>query len=209
MANVTINSVESLNNDVLELKSKVNNSLKSNIDYINSVLSSIGNYSNNGLSANIGDISSYLKSNFDNGLDDMINATENIFNYASYINEFNVDDYDSNSKPVSLTDKYNSSYLNIVDTNIDNDNNPDSEKSTNNDNIIPSSAILINDIKDKLSENSLSIINNVTFDNEGFAKFENRYIIQMNGVFGDVGDYIDITQSDGSILNCIIGLTDE
>ncbi len=287
MANVTINNVDSLNNDVLELKNKVNNSLKSNIDSINSTLNSIGNYSNNGFSVNIGDIAKSLKSNFDNGLTNITNATENIFNYASFINEFNVNDYDSSSKAIDLTDKYNNSYLKVVNNtdeskdkvsdtdtnNIDtssdnsensnsnpttstnnsessnnnssnssnnssnnsssnnsknNSNNSSSNNSKNNNNnnssnnnqsnsetttgpTIPSSVILMEDTEysNNFDNNVLSIINNVTFDNEGFAKFENRYVVQMNQGFGKVGDYIDIMQNDGTTLNCIIGLTEE
>ncbi len=258
MANVTINSIDSLNNDVLELKSKVNNSLKSNIDSLNSTLNSVGNYSNNGFSANVGDISKTLKSNFDSILTNMTNATENIFNYASYINEFNVNDYDSNAKAVDLNSKYNKSYLHIEDDDKDSDDsedkdssgnsssssnsnssddsgdsnkdNSDNNNSNNSDNnkkpsgtttpsgtvtptgvAIASSVILMEDTEysNNFEDNTLKIINNVTFDNEGFAKFENRYVVQMNEGLGKVGDLIDITQSDGSTLNCIIGLTQD
>ena len=251
MANVTINNIGNLNNDVLELKSKVNNSLNSNIDSLNSILNSVGNYINNGFSVNVGSASKALKTNYENILNNMTNATENIFNYASYINEFNVNDYDANSKAVDLSEEYNGTYLNIVDENDKDDkNNKDKNKKNENSNSnsnnnsnnntnnnsnngngngnnnkptsntetgntepnkikLDSSVILIEDAdySNNFEDNVLEIINNVSFDNEGFAKLQDRYVVCMNESYGKVGDLIDIKQSNGTTLNCIIGLT--
>ena len=251
MANVTINNIGNLNNDVLELKSKVNNSLNSNIDSLNSILNSVGNYINNGFSVNVGSASKALKTNYENILNNMTNATENIFNYASYINEFNVNDYDANSKAVDLSEEYNGTYLNIVDENDKDDkNNKDKNKKNENSNSnsnnnsnnntnnnsnngngngnnnkptsntetgntepnkikLDSSVILIEDAdySNNIEDNVLEIINNVSFDNEGFAKLQDRYVVCMNESYGKVGDLIDIKQSNGTTLNCIIGLT--
>ena len=251
MANVTINNIGNLNNDVLELKSKVNNSLNSNIDSLNSILNSFGNYINNGFSVNVGSASKALKTNYENILNNMTNATENIFNYASYINEFNVNDYDANSKAVDLSEEYNGTYLNIVDENDKDDkNNKDKNKKNENSNSnsnnnsnnntnnnsnngngngnnnkptsntetgntepnkikLDSSVILIEDAdySNNFEDNVLEIINNVSFDNEGFAKLQDRYVVCMNESYGKVGDLIDIKQSNGTTLNCIIGLT--
>ena len=113
MATVKINNINTFNNTVLDLKSKVESSLKTDITSINSVLNNIENYNNNGFNANIGDIANTLKSNLESILKNITNAEKNLFNYASYINEFNVDDYNQEAKATSLETLYNEKYLGI------------------------------------------------------------------------------------------------
>ena len=43
------------------------------------------------------------------------------------------------------------------------------------------------------------------FDEEGFGKIEGRYVVATTTTFGEVGDYIDIYQEDGTIIYGIIG----
>lgn len=43
------------------------------------------------------------------------------------------------------------------------------------------------------------------YDEEGFAKINNRYVIACTTTYGDVGDYIDWYLEDGSVLQTIIG----
>ena len=43
------------------------------------------------------------------------------------------------------------------------------------------------------------------YDSEGFAKIGDRYVVACTLTYGNVGDYIDVYQSDGTILKCIIG----
>lgn len=43
------------------------------------------------------------------------------------------------------------------------------------------------------------------FDSEGYGKINGRYVIACTTTFGQVGDYIDFYQSDGTVLQCIIG----
>lgn len=45
----------------------------------------------------------------------------------------------------------------------------------------------------------------MTFDPEGFAVVDNRYVIACTDTFGQIGDYIDFYQKDGTKIPCIIG----
>lgn len=45
----------------------------------------------------------------------------------------------------------------------------------------------------------------MNFDDEGFGIINGRYVIACTLTFGQVGDYIDFYQKDGTILHCIIG----
>lgn len=45
----------------------------------------------------------------------------------------------------------------------------------------------------------------MNFDEEGFAKIGDRYVIACTTTFGNVGDFIDVYQKDGTILKCVIG----
>ena len=40
----------------------------------------------------------------------------------------------------------------------------------------------------------------MNFDSEGFGKIDGRYVIACTTTFGNVGDYIDFVQEDGSVL---------
>lgn len=43
------------------------------------------------------------------------------------------------------------------------------------------------------------------YDSEGFAKIGDRYVIACTTTYGDVGDYIDWYQEDGTVIKTIIG----
>ena len=45
----------------------------------------------------------------------------------------------------------------------------------------------------------------MNFDSEGFGIINGRYVIACTSTYGDVGDYIDFYQADGTIIPCIIG----
>jgi len=51
--------------------------------------------------------------------------------------------------------------------------------------------------------------NNVVCDNDGFYLVndgvDNRYVVAMTQQYGDVGEYVDVYQADGSVLKCVIG----
>ena len=43
------------------------------------------------------------------------------------------------------------------------------------------------------------------FDSQGFGIINGRYVVATTTLFGSVGDYIDVTKSNGTVLHCIIG----
>lgn len=45
----------------------------------------------------------------------------------------------------------------------------------------------------------------MNFDEEGFAKIGDRYVVATTTTFGNVGDFIDVYQEDGTIIKCVIG----
>ncbi len=45
----------------------------------------------------------------------------------------------------------------------------------------------------------------MNFDEEGFAKIGDRYVVATTTTFGNIGDYIDVYQEDGTVIKCIIG----
>lgn len=45
----------------------------------------------------------------------------------------------------------------------------------------------------------------MNFDEEGFAKIGDRYVVATTTTFGNVGDFIDVYQEDGTVIKCIIG----
>ena len=45
----------------------------------------------------------------------------------------------------------------------------------------------------------------MNFDEEGFGIINGRYVIACTTTYGQVGDYVDFYQADGSIIPCIIG----
>ena len=45
----------------------------------------------------------------------------------------------------------------------------------------------------------------MNFDEEGFGRINGRYVIACTTTFGEVGDYVDFYQADGTIIPCIIG----
>ena len=45
----------------------------------------------------------------------------------------------------------------------------------------------------------------MNFDEEGFAKIGDRYVVATTTTFGNVGDFIDVYQEDGTVIKCVIG----
>ena len=45
----------------------------------------------------------------------------------------------------------------------------------------------------------------MNFDEQGFGKIGDRYVVATTTTFGNVGDFIDVVQSDGTVIKCIIG----
>ena len=59
-----------------------------------------------------------------------------------------------------------------------------------------------------MSAYTVSILNDTKYNNEGIATFNDRYVISTSTKYGEIGDFIDINQSDGTTLKCIIGSVD-
>ncbi len=45
----------------------------------------------------------------------------------------------------------------------------------------------------------------MNFDEQGFGKIGDRYVVATTTTFGNVGDFIDVVQEDGTVIKCIIG----
>lgn len=45
----------------------------------------------------------------------------------------------------------------------------------------------------------------MNFDEEGFGKIGDRYVIACTTTFGNVGDFIDVYMEDSTVLKCVIG----
>ena len=45
----------------------------------------------------------------------------------------------------------------------------------------------------------------MNFDEEGFGKIGDRYVIACTTTYGNVGDFIDVYMEDGTVLKCVIG----
>lgn len=45
------------------------------------------------------------------------------------------------------------------------------------------------------------------YDSEGFGIYNGRYVIACTETFGTIGDFLDFTLADGSILKCVMGDT--
>ena len=57
------------------------------------------------------------------------------------------------------------------------------------------------------SSNQYKFRNDVgmNFDSEGFAVVDDRYVVACTTTYGNVGDYVDFVQEDGSVINAVIG----
>ena len=44
-----------------------------------------------------------------------------------------------------------------------------------------------------------------TYDENGFGKIGDRFVVAVKPYYGNVGDYIDVYKSNGEIIHCIIG----
>ena len=67
-----------------------------------------------------------------------------------------------------------------------------------------------NDIENNFgNQNEFAKNNEITYNEEGFAIVNGRYVIICSSNYGTIGDYIDFIQSDGTTIKCIIGQTVE
>lgn len=45
----------------------------------------------------------------------------------------------------------------------------------------------------------------VYYDEYGYTRLDDRYFVAVKPYYGDIGDYLDVYQEDGSIIKCVIG----
>ena len=45
----------------------------------------------------------------------------------------------------------------------------------------------------------------LTFNEEGFGMVGDRYVVAVTQTYGNIGDFIDVVQEDGTVIKCIIG----
>ena len=61
--------------------------------------------------------------------------------------------------------------------------------------------------EDILSEESKNFFNRVQYDENGYAKVGDRYVVACDYTVGNVGEVLRFTQKTGEILECVIGIT--
>ena len=45
----------------------------------------------------------------------------------------------------------------------------------------------------------------LSYDSQGYAKVNGRYVVALTSTFGDIGDYVDIQTADGTTIHGVIG----
>ena len=164
------------------------NTLKSEKDSLKSTIAEVSNYDN----LKVSSAGSIVNSNLDVALEDLETVKNNMKSYLSQVMELDVDDFSSTLS-----------------------------SNTNSDNLLSSSGTVITlpaglgsvhtymgwqCITSKSSNQyKLREAAGMNFDEEGFGKIGDRYVVATTLTFGNVGDYIDVVQEDGTILKCIIG----
>ena len=63
--------------------------------------------------------------------------------------------------------------------------------------------------KEEFTDASKKIFDKAEYDEDGYAKYEDMYIIVCATALGVVGDVIEITTKDGKTIKCIVGANDD
>ncbi len=156
--------------------------LKSEGDNLKSKLSNITNYDG----IDVSGPGNVLASNLDNILADLEAVSGNIKNYSLSVINFDVDDFNSVEN-----------YLDgVTGTAVTLPGGLGSVHSYMGWQCITATSS---------NQYKLREAAGMNFDNEGFARIGDRYVVATTTTFGNVGDYIDVVQSDGTVIKCIIG----
>ncbi len=137
---------------------------------------------------NITSAGNILLNNINEVTEDINIVSTNINNYAAQLNEFDVDDFSSNDIEGYL-DSVNGTRVSIP-AGLGNEYSYMGWQCITD----PSSN------QYRLRESA-----GMNFDSQGFAKIGDRYVVATTLTFGNVGDYIDVVQSDGTVIKCVIG----
>ena len=63
--------------------------------------------------------------------------------------------------------------------------------------------------EEKLENGSKKIFDKAKYDEDGYAKYDDMYVIACATSVGAVGDIIEITTKDGKTIKCIVGINDD
>lgn len=173
--------------EVAMLASKLNSEsieFSSLSDSIKSNLNSVVNFDGIDVSSS----ANILSNNLSNIAKDLDAVSKNIMSYIEAIIGFDIDDFGGNNIE---------SYLENVEGNVIN---------------LPpglGSALPFMGWQCITSKSStqykLREAAGMNFDENGFGIIGDRYVVATTSTFGNVGDYIDVVQEDGTIIKCIIG----
>ncbi len=160
----------------------IKSDLKSDGENIKSKLTSLQNYDG----IDVVGPGGMLASNLDNALSDLEAVSSNIKNYSLSVIDFDVDDFNNVE-----------TYLDSVSgTAVDLPGGLGSVHSYMGWQCITATSS---------NQYKLREAAGMNFDSEGFGRIGDRYVVATTLTFGNVGDYIDVVQADGSVIKCIIG----
>lgn len=185
---VTKVSKSEMSSKLTEIENTIN-SLKTKKDALKSVVCQATDFDGLNVSS-VGDI---INSNLDVALNDLEIVKDNMKSYLSQVEELDTDDF---STSLSNTSD-NSGLTSLTDGKII--TLPDGLGSVH-------SYMGWQCITSKSSNQyKLRESAGMNFDEEGFGKIGDRYVVATTTTFGNVGDYIDVVQEDGTVIKCIIG----
>ena len=180
-SSINISSKNELVSLASQLDSKKND-IKSAAENLKSKLKNISNYDG----IDVASAGNVLASNIDNIFMDLNAVSSNITNYSTSVMDFDVDDF------------------NNVETYL--------AEESGNAIALPGGLGSVHSymgwqcITDTSSNQyKLRTEAGMNFDEQGFGKIGDRYVVATTTTFGNVGDYIDVVQEDGTVIKCIIG----
>ena len=162
-------------------------SFKTLLDNIKSTLGSIKDIDGINLSAG----ASKLSSSADSVGEDLTTVITNISSYAEKLIQFDINDFGNGTGTGGL-----------VQTSATTSTTIDLPSGLGSVHTYMGWQCITNKSSDqyKLREDA-----GMNFDSEGFAKIGDRYVVATTTTYGNVGDYIDVYQEDGSVIKCVIG----
>ena len=175
---------------------------------------------------NLSGAAATIISNFDSVFESFSNVAESANNYIKKLIEFDIDDFStgvvgqtvsSSSNSVSTMSNYSGSYASSVTSSNSNSTSVSSTSNAVDESVIQSSEgteiILPSGLGDVRTYMGWQCITNTSstqyklmqtagmnFDEEGFGIIGDRYVVATTTTYGEVGDYIDVYQEDGSVL---------
>lgn len=214
---------EELSSTVTELKSTID-SLKGQKDTLASALSGANDYDG----INISGAASTLSGNLDAVIKDLETVQKNMDGYITKVSELDTDDFSSGggsgggSRNYSGGASYSGGYSGGGSyssgggvTYSSTGSQPGGEVKALGDSTEITLPSGLGVVKTYMGWQCITAKNSqqyklieaagMNFDSEGFGKIGDRYVIATTTTYGQVGDYLDVVQADGTVLKCIIG----